>query len=61
MTTGDELWQTIYLARGEIEAVLPTCTAQQANLLLEYQEDFCASSTTLSSDYIHKSRGDGAF
>ncbi len=40
LTTNDDVpWQTIHSARIEIEAELPNCTGQQADLLLEYQED----------------------
>ena len=38
-TTDDVPWQTIHSARMEIEAELPSCTGQKAELLLEYQED----------------------
>ena len=38
-TTDDVPWQTIHSAQIEIEAELPNCTVQQADLLLEYQED----------------------
>ena len=38
-TTDDVPWQTIHSARMEIEAELSSCTGQQAELLLEYQED----------------------